>query len=507
MTRPPLPSTRRTVLTTAAWTAPAILVVSAAPAFAVSGIGTMAVLATRGDTGNSIGTIDLTLDPEPLTTPVPVIAYDDPGTTTTSFVKTGASGTAGLYRLTFTSTTHPCPATITATIDVVGYGTTMPTVLMAAPGTLDTTFADPNLDNPAYDVAVQADNKVIATGLFTTAGPGNTPCGNLTRFHPDGTPDADFADLNLNNHFGRGLAIDENAMILVTGDFTTAGPDNSPYRHLARVNTDGTLDHWFANPYLEGTTGAWGVAVQTDGKILVAGDFTAVGAENTPDGQTAPYGHLVRLNPDGTLDTTFTNPNLGGRGHAVAIQPDGKVLVTGSFTTAGPDNTPYHGLARFNTDGTPDLSFTNPHLNQDVRGLAVQADGKILVTGNFSTAGPDDSPYRYLARVNPDGTLDTTFTNPDLDDAGLGATGWGVAVQDDGKILVSGGFVTAAGQPRNGLARLHSDGTLDTTFTNPHLRFAVAIAIDTDGKILVAGSFTTAGSGDAPYGRLARFHG
>ncbi|WP_323793671.1 hypothetical protein, partial [Nocardioides sp.] len=127
MTREPLPHSRRTVLATTAWATPAIVLAGAAPAHAVSGgTPTVTLLATRGDTGNGIGTIDLSLDPDPATTPVPVTTYDDAGTTTTSFTKTGTSGTAGLYQLVFTSTTHPCPATITVTLSINDYGTVMP---------------------------------------------------------------------------------------------------------------------------------------------------------------------------------------------------------------------------------------------------------------------------------------------------------------------------------------------------------------------------------------------
>ena len=130
----------------------------------------MTVLTTRGDTGNGIGTVNLSLDPDPTTTPVPVTTYDDAGTTTTSFTKTGTDGTAGLYQLVLTSTTNPCPATITPTLTVVGYGTVMPAVLMAAPGTLDTTFTDPNLNANGSALAVQSDGEIFVTGDFSIAG-------------------------------------------------------------------------------------------------------------------------------------------------------------------------------------------------------------------------------------------------------------------------------------------------------------------------------------------------
>uniref|UniRef100_UPI002B278387 delta-60 repeat domain-containing protein n=1 Tax=Nocardioides sp. TaxID=35761 RepID=UPI002B278387 len=407
------------------------------------------------------------------------------------------------------------------------YGTVMPTVLMAAPGTLDTTFTDPNLNSPAYGVAVLAGGKILATGNFTAAGSDNTPHGRIARFNPDGTPDPDFGDPNLKSAnayaSAQRVAIQDDGGILVTGDFITAGAGDDAYRFLARLGPDGGVDYSFRNPDIDGGDGGptvgtgRGVAVQADGKVVVAGYFAAVGPESNPtpgSSERTPYGNLARFNADGTLDTTFINPHLDQFAHAVVIQPDGKILVAGSFTHVGAAAIPCQGLARFNPDGTPDPTFEDPQLGNNISGagscraLALQDDGKILVTGNFTTAGADNRPYRWLARINSDGTPDPTFENPDLDDGGEGgATGWGVAVQSDGRILVVGGFDTAAGQPRNGLARYHSNGSLDGGFANPNLTAAGAVAVQADGQILVCGNFTTAGTGNTPYRHLARFHG
>ena len=125
------------------------------------------------------------------------------------------------------------------------------------------------------------------------------------------------------------------------------------------------------------------------------------------------------------------------------------------------------------------LDGFNPNANGDVRAIAVQADGKILVGGNFTTIG--GQARNYIARLNADGTADATF-NPNAN-----SDVYSLAVQADGKILVGGGFTTIGGQARNYIARLNADGTADATF-NPNANSDVfSLAVQADGKILVGG--------------------
>ena len=177
------------------------------------------------------------------------------------------------------------------------------------------------------------------------------------------------------------------------------------------------------------------------------------------------------------------NPGANDSVYSLAVQADGKILVGGYFTTLGGQTRNY--LGRLNPDGTLDTGF-NPGANSYVYSLAVQADGKILVGGVFSTLG--GQTRNGIGRLNPDGTLDTAF-NP-------GANGGSVdslAVQADGKILVGGQFTTLGGQTRNRIGRLNPDGTLDTAF-NPGANSSVtSLAVQADGKILVGGAFTTLG--------------
>jgi uncharacterized delta-60 repeat protein len=127
------------------------------------------------------------------------------------------------------------------------------------------------------------------------------------------------------------------------------------------------------------------LAVQPDGKVLVGGAFTILGGGGTG---TTPRNYLGRLNADGSLDASF-NPGANGEVYALTVQPDGKIVVGGAFTMlggGGTGTTSRNYLGRLNADGSLDASF-NPGANGAVYGVAVQVDGKILVTGGFHTLG------------------------------------------------------------------------------------------------------------------------
>ena len=174
----------------------------------------------------------------------------------------------------------------------------------------------------------------------------------------------------------------------------------------------GSLDASFNPGYgVDGTVSA--LAVQADGKVIVAGQFSHV------NGQTR--GNLARLNPDGSLDPSFQTPVFAGAYssdstyvNAVALQPDGRLLVGGVFTQVGGER--HAGLVRLNADGGVDGSFapsfdrlTGVYHTQSlgVYALAVQADGKIVAVGVFSSV--NDQARRGVARLNADGTLDPAF--------------------------------------------------------------------------------------------------
>src|SRR6266568_4897906 len=195
------------------------------------------------------------------------------------------------------------------------------------------------------------------------------------------------------------------------------------------------------------------VVVQPDGKILVGGNFTTL----SPNGGAAvPRNRIARLNPDGTLDTAF-NPNANAQVNAIALQADGKILVGGFFNRAlsiGGQTRNY--IARLDaTTGAADLTF-DPNANGVVETIAVQADGKILACGSFSGANSIGGQTRnYIARLDGTTGLADAFDPNASGDSfpGVGS----IAVQADGKILVGGSFTNIGGQPRNNFARLSND--------------------------------------------------
>jgi uncharacterized delta-60 repeat protein len=351
--------------------------------------------------------------------------------------------------------------------------------------------------------ATQSDNSIIYGGSFF-AFRGNIR-NKLVRLGSDGTEDTAFYT-NLGTGFTVGdvlfIAVQSDGKILVGGTFQNL---NGTIRNrFVRLNSDGTVDTAFytnLGTAFGGTVSA--VAVQSDGKILVGGNFT------TLNGITRNY--LVRLNSDGTEDTAFYT-NLGAGFSAsvetLSIQSDGKILVGGTFQNL--NGITRNRLVRLNSDGTVDTAFsTNLGLgfNQNVITCALQSDGKILVGGLFT--GLNANTRNALVRLNSNGTEDTAFyTN-------LGASFatppglLSIAVQSDGKILAGGNFSVFNNQSRLRLICLNSDGTENTVFsTNLGSGFGggsvTRIVVQSDNKIIVAGFFTT--FRDIARNRIARLN-
>jgi len=241
----------------------------------------------------------------------------------------------------------------------------------------------------------------------------------------------------------------------------------------------------------------WSLAVQPDGKILVGGGFTGLG-----DGTgTTTRNHIGRLNVDGTVDLTF-NPGTNSIVQAIAVQPDGKILIGGNFSAVGGGTglaTVRNGIARLNADGTVDLTF-DPGANKVVYALVVQPDGKILVGGDFSMLGGGGSGITMrnaLGRLNADGSLDTF--NPGASKLSGVPIVYSMALQPDGRVVVGGYFTGLGGgsgaTARNYLGRINADGSLDTLFDPGSTFYVNALALQADGKILVGGDFIGLGGG------------
>ncbi|MFZ9730469.1 MAG: hypothetical protein ACO3CX_02440 [Ilumatobacteraceae bacterium] len=298
-------------------------------------------------------------------------------------------------------------------------------------------------------------------------------------------PDSSAAfDVRTNDEV-RALAIQSDGKILFGGLFTTVGDPAVTTNHFARLNLDGTLDTGFS-PDVGGSNtnpDVYAVAVQSDGKIVIGGNFTSV--------RGATRNRVARLNSDGSLDTSF-NPNVDADVNAVAVQSDGKIVIGGEFSTVG--GTARTRVARLNSDGSLDTSFGSPVMNNNVNTVAVQSDGKVVVGGGFTYVGAAFLTQTYLARLNSTASRDTAF-NSNVGGGCCAVNGEvnTVVVQSDGKIVIGGNFTSVGGATRNRVARLNSDGSLDTSF-NPNVNgITYATLVQSDGKIIVGGSFTSVG--------------
>jgi uncharacterized delta-60 repeat protein len=326
-------------------------------------------------------------------------------------------------------------------------------------------------------LAVQPDGKILAGGSIRAvlgSGASQVVCTNLIRLSANGVLDTNFNPKVNNTVFA--IAVQTDGKLVVAGSFSSLG--GQLRSRIGRLYGDGTLDASF-NPQANADVRA--LAIQPDGKILLGGSFSTVSSQSRL--------RLARLNSDGTLDSAFT-PSSDGQVLTIQLQPDGKILIAGLFTNLS--GQVRLNIGRLNSDGSVDAAF-HPNASGSlaaVYSFALQADQKIIVGGHFGNIG--GLARTNLARLNPDGTADTNFT------ARAGTVAEGevdtLAMQADGRIVVAGGYAQLGDQLRYGLGRLNSNGTVDPYFipsTNPNYvsPYVLALAIQADGKTLLGGQF------------------
>ncbi len=341
-----------------------------------------------------------------------------------------------------------------------------------------------------YHVAVQTDGRILIGGRFTTYD--GTARSGVARLNADGSLDTSFNPGS--GTVGNVYFVTEqaNGQILLAGDFTAY--DGTVRNGVARLNTDGSLDTTFDPAAGSAGKAVFSIGVQVDGRLIVGGRFTTFGG-------TARSG-VARLNADGSLDTSF-DPGTGVSGtsgvNEVLVQPDGRILLAGFFNSY--DGTLQPGLVRVNTDGSLDTGFVTGlgvARGNFAQSIALQPDGQIIVGGNFIRF--NGAAAGGIVRLNTDGSTDTTFN------AGTGASGrtdvvYALAVQADGKIVVGGDFDVFDAVAGVGIVRLNADGSVDTTFdTNGGVgsSYVYNLALQPDGGILLAGNFVTVGGVTSP---------
>jgi uncharacterized delta-60 repeat protein len=322
----------------------------------------------------------------------------------------------------------------------------------------------------------QPDGKIIVVGQYINYNGTEAKC--IIRLNSDGTKDTFFNAGTGTNAGIWGATLQSDGKILIFGGFTNY--NGTTANRITRLTSTGAKDPNFTigsgpNDYLEA------VKIQADGKIIIGGSFTSYNG-TTVNG-------VARLNSNGTLDTSF---NTGGAGaddriRDILIQSDGKILVGGDFNNF--NGVSKKRLVRLNTDGTIDTAYniggTGPLNN--IWTMALQTDGKLIIGGEFQAY--NGTGRNRIARINTDGTLDITF----IIGSGASSTVMSLLADTDGKIYIGGSFTTYAGTGRTRFARLNSDGSLDTTLTigTGFDDWVKSITKQQDNKLLIGGNFTT----------------
>lgn len=357
-------------------------------------------------------------------------------------------------------------------------GAALPVSVWAAAGDLDATYMFEGTYG-VEELAMQPDGKLLVGSQYY-----------LKRVNVDGSMDRSFDQMTISygangsDTVVRGVFLQPDGKILVGGNF-----NDSNGTGITRLNSDGMRDSSFNSAtggYYSYQVNAF--AMQPDGKVLVGGSFPIING--------AELNNIARLNSNGSLDSSF-NSGTGTNGSVeeLALQPDGKVLIVGSFTAV--NGVAHNRIARLNSDGSLDAAF-NPDINSSVNTLALQPDGKLVIGGNFNVV--NGVSKQYIARLNADGSLDTTFNSV------ANNVVVELVLQPDGKIFLGGFFTSVNAVTSNRIARLNSDGSLDTSFNSGSgFNYVIsAMAIQPDGRIFFAGNISTYNS--VNIGTVARVH-
>lgn len=487
-----------------------------APAYTVNENGGYATI-TVVRTGGSAGTISAHYATSDGTALADV---DQAGVT--NYIATGGTVTlaSGQIATNFTvpilddGVVDPPPANFYFNVSLVGPGISAGTAVHIVDaetynrpaGSPDTAFLSSGVNGSVSALSLNSSAQILAGGNFTYSGVAAR--GHVARLNTDGTLDGGF----LNGLDGANAAVyavlsqttlADADRVLIGGAFTTVNSDTHYF--VARLMTDGTVDSSFKSAGgADGVVNAIAEAFAHSGtnqvrKIYLGGAFGSFAGSSSPG--------VVRLNNDGSVDYGF-NVGSGADGpvYALAVYPAsslyaGKVLVGGSF--AHFKGTGVNNLVRLNADGALDTSY-NASLGLGpsgaVHALAVQPDGRVLIGGSFTNF--NGAPMKYVCRLNPDGTVDTNFTAATSDSVE------GIALQSDNRIVLVGQFTQANGVTRNHITRL-----LPTGATDPSINFGdgangdvdTVLVQPSDGMLLIGGNFSQ--YDDQPHANIARIYG
>ncbi|WP_166654370.1 Ig-like domain-containing protein [Tahibacter aquaticus] len=357
------------------------------------------------------------------------------------------------------------------------------TIALAAVGGLAQAAFDPNANWGIESVAVQPDGRVLVGGPFW--GVGGVARAGFARLAADGTVEADYPNVTGGPTYAVAVQADGKALIGGKGLSGSGG--------LLRINVDGSIDPTFTDAMTGSETAIRVIVPQADGSILIGGSFWSAGGETR--------NNIARLNADGTLDASFDAGTVVNRTvQDIQVQPDGRIVVAGD----------YMQLVRLLGNGQRDTAqplaaITSSETYFSLFRVHVQVDGKILVGGYGPLKFSDGIARGQLVRLNADGSPDTGYASQ------VTGPGGGVRApivrQPDGKILIGGGFTSVGGQPRNYIARLNADGSVDSSLIDPEINQPIAaLALQTGGKILIAGDNAFTMVSGLTRNRIARLH-
>ena len=357
-----------------------------------------------------------------------------------------------------------------------------------SPGSSNGVF-NADISGDVFALALQTNGQVLVGGDFKAID--GAPDDYIGRLNTDGSIDPVFQGSASGPV--QALVCQTDGNILLGGTFSTA--DGIVRNNIARLTTSGSLDTTF-NPGA-GANGAVNALAETFAggarKIYVGGNFSEISSGLGNSSGYSPY--FARLFNNGTLDTTFnTGFGLDGPVNAIAVYPTnsiyaGKVIVGGSFTHY--NGITVNGIVRLNSDGSVDTGF-NPGVaatNGAVNAITIQPDGRILVGGSFINFG--GIAVNNFTRLNNDGSADTNFVA--AIGAGANNTVNEITLQPDNRVLIVGQFSQVGGLDRGGVTRLLPTGANDLTInfgTGANGLVDAVVVQPSTGFITLGGAFT-----------------
>ncbi|MXO06315.1 T9SS sorting signal type C domain-containing protein [Flavobacterium sp. HBTb2-11-1] len=400
-------------------------------------------------------------------------------------------------------------------------------------GSFDSTFnCGTGFNDDVNAIALQTDGKMVIGGNFTVFN--DIVANRFIRLNADGTKDESFqVGLGFSKEGVQTIKIDSNGDLMIGGSFT-GFYNGTEVNRVVFLNSDGTLKTNFdigSGPASASVLslefdeeGSWFIGgsfsvfngqnqgrlakINSDGEHDIAYLSSGIGFDNSvlnilplPNQKIIVGGNFNKFNgtavskitcllEDGSIDTSFNTGKTGANYlvKTTVLQADGKIVIGGNFTKYNDILT--NRIIRILSNGETDNSFNiGEGFNAQVYALAVQTDQKIIVAGAFTKYNGSTLNNSRVVRLLPDGTKDSNFN------IGLGADGTieAIVVQSDGKILLGGHFKTFNAQPFSGIVRLNPDGSIDSSFNirNGFDKYVYAMALQSDQKIIVGGSFLT----------------